>query len=111
MTAQKDAYVRKLRDRLDRWYAEIDKLAAKADQADAASKVEYHQQLAEIRAKLDDIGQKLAGPQPADEGAWENFKRGLENSWEILKTSLSGAKDGYQRGYRKGQDQSNKENQ
>ena len=42
MTEKRDAYVQKLKAKMDEWNAEIDKLAAKADQADAETKIKYH---------------------------------------------------------------------
>ena len=101
MTEKRDAYVQKLKAKMDEWNAEIDKLAAKADQADAEAKIEYHKQLEDLRAKRKDLEDKIAELQQAGDGAWEDLKQGLENSWDILKTSFSKAKSEFERGYRK----------
>ena len=102
MSAKKDAYVEKLKAQLDEWNADIDKLAAKAAQAEAEAKIEYQNQLDDLRAKRDDVGDKLSAMQQAGEGAWEDLKEGLENSWEILKMSFSKAKSEFEKGYKKG---------
>lgn len=100
MTEKRDAYVQKLKAKMDEWNAEIDKLAAKADQADADAKIEYYKQLEDLRAKRKDLEDKIAEVQQAGESAWEDLKQGLENSWDILKTSFSKAKSEFERGYR-----------
>ena len=101
MTEKRDAYVQKLKAKMDEWNAEIDKLAAKADQADAEAKIEYHKQLEDLRTKRKDLEDNIAELQQAGDGAWEDLKQGLENSWDILKTSFRKAKSEFERGYRK----------
>ena len=105
MTEKRDAYVQKLKAEMAELDAEIEKLAAKADQADAAAKIEYHRQLENLRAKRNDLEENFAELQKAGEAAWEDLKQGLENSWEILKTSLAKAKSEFERGYRKGREE------
>ncbi|MBN2033275.1 MAG: hypothetical protein JW836_08370 [Deltaproteobacteria bacterium] len=101
----RDAYVQKLKAKMDEWNAEIDKLAAKADQADAELKIKYHKQVEDLRAKRKEVEDKIAELQQAGEGAWEDLREGLENSWEILKTSFTKAKSEFDRGYRKGREE------
>jgi predicted nucleic acid-binding Zn-ribbon protein len=102
MSAKRDAYVDKLKAQLDEWNADIDNLAAKAAQAEAEAKVEYQNQLDDLRAKRDDVMDKLAAVEQSGEGAWEDLKIGLENSWEILKVSFNKAKTEFKKGYKKG---------
>ena len=102
MSAKRDAYVQKLKAQLDEWNADIDQLAAKAAQAEAGIKIEYQNQLNELRGKRDDVRGKLSAIQQAGEGAWEDLKEGLENSWEILKMSFNKAKTEFEKGYKKG---------
>jgi hypothetical protein len=105
MTEKRDAYVQKLKARIDEWNAEIDKLATKANQADAEAKIEYHKKLEGLQAKRKDVEDKVAKLQQAGEGAWEDLKQGLENSWEIFKTSITKAKSEFERGYRRGREE------
>lgn len=102
MSTRRDAYVEKLKLRLDEWNADIDKLAAKAALAEAEAKIKYQNQLDDLRAKRDDVRDKLLAVQQAGEGAWEDLKEGLENSWEILKMSFNTAKSEFAKGYKKG---------
>lgn len=101
MSEKRDAYVEKLKARLDEWNADIDKLAAKAAQAEAGAKIEYQNKLDDLRAKRDDVRDKLSAMQQAGEGAWEDLKEGLINSWEILKMSFNKAKAEFEKGYKK----------
>jgi hypothetical protein len=103
----RDAYVQKLKTKLDEWNATIDKLQAKADQAEAESKIEYEKQLADLRTKLKNVEKKVSEFEHAGESAWEDLKQGLENSWEMLKAGFSKAKSEFDRGYREGQTKQN----
>jgi len=102
MSAKRDAYVEKLKAQLDEWNADIDKLAAKANQAEAETKIEYQNQLDDLRTKRDDVRDKLSAIQQAGEGAREDLKEGLENSWEILKMTFNKAKAEFEKGYKSG---------
>jgi chromosome segregation ATPase len=104
MTEKRDAYLQKLKAKLDEWNAEIDLLAAKADQAEADAKIGYQQRLADLRAKRAEMEAKINDLQQAGEGAWEDLKQGLDNSWQILKTSFKRAKSEFERGYREGRE-------
>ena len=97
MTEKRDAYVQRLKAKMDEWNAEIDKLKAKADQAEAEAKIEYHEQIEDLRAKRKHVEEKIAELQQAGEGAWEDLKQGLENSWEILKSAFAKAKSRFEK--------------
>ncbi|MFO7459256.1 MAG: hypothetical protein R6X07_01420 [Desulfatiglandales bacterium] len=96
MTEKRDAYVQKLKAKMAEWNAEIDKLHAKADLAKAEAKIEYHEQIEDLRAKRKEVEDKIAELQQAGEGAWEDLKQGLENSWEILKATYAKAKSRFE---------------
>jgi len=92
MTEKRDAYVQGLKAKLNEWNAEIDKLRAKADQAEAETKIKYHKHLDELKEKRKGVENKIAELQKTGESAWENLKQGVEKSWENLKESLSKVK-------------------
>jgi len=102
MNEKRDAYVQKLKAQLDEWNADINKLEAKSDQAEAGAKIEYHKRIADLRARLKEVGDKIGELQQTGEGPWEDLKQGLENSWDILKASFTKAKSEFERGYREG---------
>jgi predicted nucleic acid-binding Zn-ribbon protein len=97
MNEKRDIYVKKLKDRIDDWNAQIDKLSAKVDQADTKVRAEYRKRLEDARKKRKDLEDKIAAMQKAGEGAWEALKEGVENSWEQLKAGLSKAKSEFDR--------------
>ena len=84
MTETREAYVQKLKAKIDEWNAEIDKLAAKAEQVDADSKIEYQKQIDGLQAKRDELERKISDIREAGEGAWEDMKAGVESAWEAL---------------------------
>jgi chromosome segregation ATPase len=102
MSDQRDAYVQKMKAKLDEWSSEIDRIEARIDQADAESKIEYNKRLEDLRAKRKEVENRLEEVQRAGESGWTDLKQGLENSWEILKKSLDRAKSEFSRGYREG---------
>jgi len=102
MNEKRDAYVQKLKAQLDEWNADINKLEAKADQAEAQAKIEYHKRIADLRARRKEVEDMIGELHQAGEGAWEDLKQGLENSWEILKASFTKAKSEFERGYKEG---------
>ena len=100
MNEKRDAYVQKLKAQLDEWNADINKLEAESDQAEAGTKIEYQKRIADLRARLKEVGDKIGELQQTGEEPWENLKQGLENSWEILKANFTKAKSEFKRGYK-----------
>ncbi len=57
--SMKEAYEQKLQAQLDEWRAEIDKLKAKADNAEADAQVEYYKQIEELHSMQESATNKL----------------------------------------------------
>lgn len=89
--SMKDAYVEKLKSQMDEWKAEIDKLKAKADNAQADAKIEYLEQIDDLREKQVEATEKLAELQTAGESAWEDLKAGVESSWDSFEDAMKKA--------------------
>ena len=90
--ADKDAYVQKLHAKIDEWDAEIDKLKAKAGQAEADVQVNYNKELENLKVKRREAGKKLEEVRQAGEGAWEDIKAGAQSAMKALETALKSAK-------------------
>jgi uncharacterized coiled-coil DUF342 family protein len=103
MSEKRDAYVQKLKARIDEWNADMDKLTARADQADAEAKIECNKKLKELRSKINDVEDKIAALQQAGEDSWEEIMVGLEKTWDAFKESFTKAKSQFEKGYREGQ--------
>jgi phosphoenolpyruvate synthase/pyruvate phosphate dikinase len=91
-TMNKDTYVEKLKARLDEWNADLDKLHAKAREATADQKLQFEKQMESVRARKDEVKQKLSEIQSAGENAWEQVKEGTDDAWNRLKEAVSKAK-------------------
>jgi uncharacterized coiled-coil DUF342 family protein len=102
MNETREAYVQELKALMDELNAEIDKLEARADRAKAEVSLKYLQQVEDLREKRKEVEDQAAKLQQAGEGAWEDLKQGVEDSWKILKTSFKKAKSEFERGYREG---------
>ena len=90
MTDQ-SAYAQKLRAKLDEWQADIDKMKAQAEQAEADGKIEYDEQIRELRAKRDEMEDKLDALQEANESAWDDVRQGADRAWAEMSKAVQEA--------------------
>lgn len=88
----KQAYEKKYQAQLDEWRAEIDKLRAKAEQADADTRIKYQKQIEELRAMQDDGVAKLEELRRAGNDAWLDLKIGMDSAWDSFNTALKSAR-------------------
>lgn len=87
----KETYRQKLQAQLDQWSAEIDKIKAKADKADADVKLEYYEEIEDLRVKQQAATDKLADLVDASDDAWEDLKAGVEIAWTSLGDAIDRA--------------------
>ena len=87
----KKAYEQKLLSKLDEWSAEIDKLKAKADFAEADAQLKYYKQIEELRTMQEAAGQKLDELKQAGDDAWEDLKAGMDSAWDSLSSAVKSA--------------------
>jgi hypothetical protein len=90
MTAR-DAYVRKLKEQIDRWNAELSKLEAKAKQPLAGMKETYERQLKELRGRRNVVQQQLVEIQKAGDHAWDDLREGTDKAWKAMEESIKKA--------------------
>jgi hypothetical protein len=88
---KKEAYQEKVIAQLRESEANIARLQAKADQAQAEAKIEYYVKIEELRAKRDLAQQRLEELREAGDEAWEDLKAGIENAWDDLRTATQNA--------------------
>jgi DNA repair exonuclease SbcCD ATPase subunit len=89
--SMKEAYEQKLQAQLDDWSAEIDKLKAKADSAEADAQLEYYKEIEELRSMQETASRKLAELKDAGDDAWEDLKAGMDSAWGSLGNALKSA--------------------
>lgn len=89
--SNKQAYQQKVQAQLDEWSAEIDKLRAKADKADADAQIALNREIDDLRDKKNQAREKLEELSDASEGAWEDLKTGIESASNQLGQALRSA--------------------
>lgn len=89
--SMKEAYEQKLQAQLDEWSAEIDKLKARADDAEADAQLEYYKEIEELRSMQEEASNKLAELKDASDDAWEDLKAGADSAWDSLGSALKSA--------------------
>lgn len=89
--SQKDAYEKKIQAKLDEVRAEIERLQAKAREAEADAEIEYNKQIDQLRKKHEALKSKLDEVKLAGEDAWEDLKVGAELAYESLSDALKSA--------------------
>ena len=89
--SMKEAYEQKLQAQLDEWSAEIDKLKAKADSAEADAQLVYYKKIEELRSMQETAANKLIELKDAGDDAWEDLKAGIGSAWDSLGNALKSA--------------------
>lgn len=89
--SSKQAYQKKIQAQLDEWSAEIDKLRAKADRADADAEIALNREIDNLRDKRNQARQKLDELSSAGEDAWEDIKTGVEAASNALGQAVRSA--------------------
>ncbi|MEC9491135.1 hypothetical protein [Flexistipes sp.] len=89
--SMKKAYEKKLQGKLDEWSAEIEKLKAKADSAEADAQLEYYKQIEELQSMQEAVSKKLDELKEAGDDAWEDLKAGMDNAWDSLSSAIKSA--------------------
>jgi SMC interacting uncharacterized protein involved in chromosome segregation len=87
----KEAYEKKLQSKLNEWRAEIDKLKAKAEAAEADAQLEYYRKIDELRTMQEAASKKLDELRDASDDAWEDLKSGIDSAWDALSSSIKSA--------------------
>ena len=90
MTAR-DAYVKKLKEQIDRWNTEISKLEVKAKAPLIGMKDAYEKQIEELHAKRKAMQQKTRDIQQASDQAWDHLREGADTAWKAMEESFKKA--------------------
>jgi uncharacterized coiled-coil DUF342 family protein len=89
--SKKDEYIQKLHAKIDEWNADIDKLTAKANQAEADSRIEYQKQIDTLKKKRREIENNMADLKKSSNEAWGDFKAGIDLAWDSMNEALKSA--------------------
>ena len=87
----KEAYLQKMRAKLDEWDADINALQAKFSGASADAQIELNKQIDNLRSERNDMKQKYEDLKSASEEAWEDVRDGIEAAWGRVADSFKHA--------------------
>lgn len=88
MSEKRDAYVAKMKSKLDKWSSEIDKMDAKGREAGEETKAAFKEQIANLQAKRTEANLKIEGVRQAGEAAWKDMRTGVNTSWKTLRKAV-----------------------
>jgi hypothetical protein len=80
--SKREAYEHKLQAQLDEWAAEIQKLKARAERAEAEAQLEYYRQIDRLKEEQQKAQAQLDELRQASEQAWDDLRAGVERAWE-----------------------------
>lgn len=89
----KDAYQQKLEAKLREWNAEIERMQAKAEQAEADARVRYQSEIRRLEEERARAEAKLEELRQSSDEAWDELKHGMENAWASLEDAMKRARD------------------
>lgn len=87
----KEAYVEKVQAQLDQWNADLKKLKAKADEAEADAKIQIQNEIEKVEAKQAETREQLQKLRSASDDAFEDMKAGFESAWGSMSKAMTDA--------------------
>jgi len=89
MTANRDEYIEKLKQQLDKWNSEIDDLEEKSEEIKGEAQKKYNTQITELRQQLQTIRNNLEAMQKSGKDKWERMKTQVEDVREAFVHSFN----------------------
>jgi lipid II:glycine glycyltransferase (peptidoglycan interpeptide bridge formation enzyme) len=93
----RDEYVKKMKEQLDQWNAEVAKWQAKAQAAKAGMKSEYERQLQQYEARRDTAMAELTRLQGASADAWTEMRRATEAAFRAMQEAFDRARSKFEK--------------
>ena len=91
MNERRDAYVAKMKARLERWNEKIDALDAAGHKVKTDSKAAYDSEIKHLKARRREFEEKVENLRKAGDGAWQDLKAGVKESWKIMDDAVRSA--------------------
>jgi predicted nuclease with TOPRIM domain len=88
-------YEENLKAKLDEWQANIDKMRAKARQAEVESRKQMEEEIDKLRTRRDEMVDQLEKLQKSNENAWTEVKTGVEKAWKDMNEAVDRARKHY----------------
>jgi F0F1-type ATP synthase membrane subunit b/b' len=86
--SEREAYRKKVEAQLAEWRAEIEKLRAQADQAEADARIRYHEEIEKLRGYQREAEDQLDRMRAASEGAWDDVRAGMDRAWNEMAEAM-----------------------
>jgi len=87
--AKRDEYVEKMKQQLDEWNDEIDRLEANLAEAGGETKKRLEPYMAKARESREQLVTKLGELKQAGEATFESSKDEVEHVWKAFKQSVN----------------------
>lgn len=87
----REQFIQKMKTQLDKWGIEIDRLSARAEEAQEDAKLKYRAQIEIITRQREAAKLKLHELQSSSEDAWESVRESMESGWESITKSIKDA--------------------
>ncbi len=88
----RDAYIEKLKAKLDEWNAQIGKMEAKMREQRADARMKCEKELNSARSYRDEVQRRLDELRRSSESAWEDIKAGVDQAWDRLSEAMRRAR-------------------
>ena len=91
--SDRDAYVDKMKAKIDEWNADLAKLEAKSREAEADLRLKYDHQITQLREQRNEAEERLRELQKASEESWRRLREGMEAAWDDMTRAFRDAAD------------------
>jgi flagellar hook-basal body complex protein FliE len=96
--SSREEYLEKFKTKIDEWDADIDKLEAKARDAQADAQAQYHKQIESMREMRNEAMTRYSEMQNAAADAWEAMAKGGEKAWNAWLAAFDEARSKFTSG-------------
>jgi phage host-nuclease inhibitor protein Gam len=90
--SSREEYLKTFKAKLVEWDADIDRLEAKANEAQADAQEQYHKQLDNMREMRKEAMARYSEMQDAAADAWEAMVQGSEKAWSAWLSAFDEAR-------------------
>jgi len=90
--SSREEYLAKIKTKIDEWDADIDRLEAKANEAQADAQAQYRKQLDHMREMRKEAMARYTEMQGAAADAWETMAQGTEKAWSAWLSAFEEAR-------------------
>jgi hypothetical protein len=93
----REEHVRRMKEQLDNWNAEVDKWEAQARGARAEMRVGYAKHLDSLRARREEALYNLKLIEGASAVAWDDLSRGADQAWARMREAIADARGHFEK--------------